>query len=473
MANDTLLKPEERVLSTMEQDGSRRWLKPRLSRGRFWHARRIVAYLLIVIFTAIPYTRINGKPTILLDIVNRQFTFFGQTFLPTDSFLLALLLLTVLLSIFLMTALFGRVWCGWACPQTVYLEFVYRPIERLIDGVAGRGGASRKGGTLARRVLRYSIYLLLSMYLAHTFLAYFVGVEALRHWVLGSPLNHPVAFTVMAVTTAAMMFDFCFFREQTCIIACPYGRFQSVLLDRQSLIVNYDRDRGEPRGKARQSNADGDISLPQLGDCVDCTMCVQVCPTGIDIREGLQMECVGCTQCIDACDEVMDRVGRPRGLIRYGTQAAMSGEKTRILRPRVVVYPALLLVVLGVFVVALGHQARANVSVLRAGGRPFTVLEDGRVASSVNVKIVNRTDKAATYTLSLHGVEGWHIDTMHFPMTLDPGESRSRPVLITTPRTAYRNGMLDIRMQVDDEQGEVATVATRLIGPVADEGTTP
>ncbi|HEY8747626.1 MAG TPA: cytochrome c oxidase accessory protein CcoG, partial [Tepidisphaeraceae bacterium] len=342
-SNPTPMAPEDHVLSTLERDGSRRWLSPKLARGRFLARRRAVAYALIVIFTVVPYMSVRGKPAILLDVVHRRFTLLGFTFLPTDTLLLALFMVGCILSVFLATALLGRVWCGWACPQTVYMEFVFRPIERLFMGRSGVGGKGRGDVAMWRTAALYLTYLLISFYLAHTFLAYFVGVEALRHWVRGSPSDHLSAFLIVAVVTALMLFNFGFFREQMCIIACPYGRLQSVLLDRFSLIISYDQIRGEPRGAMRKTTLP---VLDQRGDCVDCEMCVAVCPTGIDIRKGLQIECIACAQCIDACDSVMKKVGRKPGLIRYSSQAAMAGDKRSALRPRVIIYPAILLIIL-------------------------------------------------------------------------------------------------------------------------------
>ena len=232
---DALLQSPEHVLSTLERDGSRRWLYPKLAMGRWWQRRRVVAYLLMIVFVVLPHLQVAGRPLIRLDIVRREFTFVGQTFYPTDALLLALLLLAVLISIVFITAVAGRAWCGWACPQTVYMEFLFRPIDRLFEGTAGKGGPAKRLLSLPMRLLRLGIYLLLSMFLAHTFLAYFVGPEQLSAWIFhSSPLQHPVAFSVMAATTALMVFDFYFFREQTCLIACPYGRFQSVMLDRHS-----------------------------------------------------------------------------------------------------------------------------------------------------------------------------------------------------------------------------------------------
>ena len=294
-----ILQPEEHVLSTLEADGSRRWLKPKLSKGALLLKRRILAYVLIAIFTLVPFIKIAGKPLVLLDITARRFTILGFTFLPTDTVLLAIFMVGLLLSVFLFTALFGRVWCGWACPQTVYMEFLFRPIERLFEGTVGRGGYKKKVAPW-RTALKYVVYFILCVYLANTFLAYFIGVDRLSEWVTQSPFRHPVPFAVMAFVTFAMMVDFCYFREQLCLIACPYGRFQSVLLDQNSLIVAYDKNRGEPRGKLRKKKKDQAEALPIIGDCIDCGNCVTTCPTGIDIRKGLQMECINCTQCIDA-----------------------------------------------------------------------------------------------------------------------------------------------------------------------------
>lgn len=453
------------VLSTLNADGSRRWLLPKPSIGRFFHRRRVVAYLLILIFTAIPYLSLNGKPLILLDLSTRHFHIFGQTFLPTDTLMLALLVLSVFLSIFLLTALFGRVWCGWACPQTVYLEFVYRPIERLFEGTPGRAKKGWFVGSPLARGLKYACYFVVSCYLAHTFLAYFVGVEQLRHWITRSPAEHPVSFGIMAVVTGLMMFDFTFFREQTCLVACPYGRFQSVLLDRNSLIVSYDRARGEPRGK-RAKAAPG-ISLPVLGDCIDCRMCVATCPTGIDIRNGLQMECVHCTQCIDACDSVMEKIGKPLGLVRYSSQAALAGEKKSKFRPRLMLYPTLLTIVLSGLIYLLTHQSPLNVTILRTRGGLFSMNDAGdMVGNQVKVKVVNRTDAPAPITIATAGVTGARVKLDEgAEVILQPGEMRTVPVLIEAPIDAFEHGKCDISIVVSGSKDFSKATPYRLVGP--------
>lgn len=481
------------ILSTLNDDGSRRWLKPRLSPGRFLTRRRVVAYGLIGVFTLLPHVTINGWPAVLLDLGARRFHIFGHTFLPTDTLLLALLLVSVFLSVFLLTALFGRVWCGWACPQTVYMEFVFRPIERLFEGKPGRPAKNAFQGSGAAKLLKYVAFFAVSCYLAHTFLAYFVGVERLAEWVTQSPLRHPTPFLVMAVVTGLMMFDFSFFREQTCLVACPYGRMQSVLLDRHSLIVSYDPVRGEPRGKpggaARGAGgARAGVSLPvvqgagvqaapgRTGDCVDCHLCVVTCPTGIDIRNGLQMECVNCTQCIDACDAVMTKLGRPRGLIRYTSQAALGGAKYRMVRPRVVVYGVVLAVVVTAFVVTLVGMAPTDVSVLRGRGAPFVQVDPETVANQVRVKIVNRSARPVTYTLDAAGtggVAGVSIRAEDNPVRVEAGEVRTVPAQVLAPAGAFAHGTLDVHVVVRDATGFEARVAFRLVGPAGQRRAAP
>jgi len=468
-----LAGPPERVLSTLNPDGSRRWLNPRLSPGRFLRARRIVAGVLLAIFTFAPYVTIGGRPLILLDIVHREFTVFGTTFLPTDTVLLALLLIGVIVAIFLVTAVFGRAWCGYACPQTVYMEFVYRPLDRLFDGPPRRGGMPGRKRTTLRTATKYVTCLLVSMLLAHTFLAYFVGIDALREWVMRSPIEHPTSFLVMAGTTALMMFDFGYFREQTCIVACPYGRLQSVLLDRDSLIVSYDPRRGEPRGKGRRLHADevatptiaGRTPTAHLGDCVDCELCVETCPTGIDIRDGLRMECIGCAQCIDACDAVMAKIGRPAGLIRYSSQARIAGAKGRLLRARIFVYPAVLLIVSTVFIVVLSGKGDTDVSLLRAPGLPFAELPNGEISNQTRLKITNRGGVPRSYHVEVAGGAPARVVLDENPLVVAARSSETRPMLIVAPVSAFVGGKAETLVRVTDGATFSSETGYHLFGP--------
>lgn len=449
----------QRILPTLNDDGSRRWIRPRPSKGRFLRARRCVAWVLIALFTIAPHLRMDGRPMFLLDLATRRFTLFGRTFLPTDTLLLALFMVGVFVTIFLLTALFGRVWCGWACPQTVYMEFVYRPIERFFEGTPGR---AKKGiaNTPLAKPLKFAAYLLVSMFLAHTFLAWFVGVDRLLVWIRSSPLEHPLGFMIMAGVTGLMLFDFGYFREQVCIVACPYGRFQSALLDRDSLIVSYDRARGEPRGKASRKAG----RLEAVGDCVDCGLCVATCPTGIDIRDGLQMECINCTQCIDACDAVMTKLGRPRGLIRYSSQAAMAGEKVRLIRPRTVIYPAILLVIASAFIGVLVTQSPADVTVMRGMGRPFTALESGEISNPVRIKIVNRTDEPREYLITAADPTV-RVVCETDPVRINGGENATVAASIVAPASAFAQGVHETTLQISDGAGFTREVRYRLLGP--------
>jgi cytochrome c oxidase accessory protein FixG len=453
MAEESLINPDERVLPTLNEDGSRRWLIPRLSIDRFWHGRRVVAYILIVIFSVLPWIRMNGKPAMFLDIVHREFTFFGKTFLPTDTLLLGLVLMILFIGIFLVTALFGRVWCGWMCPQTVYMEFLYRPIERILDGAPGKKKPKKFKGL--RKVLKYVLYFIVSLHLSQTFVSYFVGTEDLSHWILGSPFDHLTAFIVVLVSTGAMMFDFSIFREQTCCVVCPYARMQSVLLDRDSLIVTYDPNRGEPRGRKVRATKDSDVSLPvlELGDCIDCTMCVQTCPTGIDIREGLQLECIGCAQCIDACNLVMDKIDRPRGLIRYSSQRSIEDGKHKFWRPRVVIYPLILLIVSAAFMTLLITKETTDVLLMRDRGLPFNMLPSGEITNQLRLRVTNRTETDDTYTLSIIEPGGVRIQEAYRTILVEAGEEESLRFPIFAPPELFKDGFAMIRVRVTNEDG--------------------
>jgi cytochrome c oxidase accessory protein FixG len=457
----SLLSPAEApgpVLPTLNPDGSRRRIRPRIARGTFWRRRRAVAYALMAIFVTLPYLRIAGEPAILLDIAHRRFTLFGTTYLPTDAVLFMLLLLAILIGVVTFTALFGRVWCGWACPQTVYMEFLFRPIESWIEG--GRTGSQRldrAGGLHPRRFLKQGIILILSLLLAHVFLAYFVGVDRLAVWVRQSPLEHPGPFLVMLVTGTLVVLDFGWFREQTCLVACPYGRLQSALLDRRSTVVSYDLRRGEPRKKG--------LDRSGAGACIDCGLCVLACPTGIDIRDGLQMECIHCTQCMDACDSVMDRFGWARGLIRYSHQDALEGRATRRLRPRVLLYLAALAIVVGTLAFDLGTRATTDVTLLRGLGAPYQVAPDGRVTSLVRVKLVNRGRDARRYRIELVGSPEASMVAPISRIPLAPGTARETGVFVTLPGDRFATGQSPVTFRIRDDRGIVGDYPYRLVGP--------
>jgi cytochrome c oxidase accessory protein FixG len=457
--------PTERVLSTLNSDGSRNWLRPKLARGRFLRRRRTVAYALIALFVSLPFVQIGGRPALLIDLVTREVAVLGTLFRPSDTALLLLLGLSVALAIFLLTALFGRVWCGWACPQTVYLEMVFRPIERWLEGTPAQ--QAKLSRFHPRKLVKWALYAVFAFGVANVFLAYFVGVARLRVWVLSSPLDHPAGFGVVFGVAALMLGNFGWFREQTCIVACPYGRLQSVLLDRQSLIVGYDARRGEPRGKARKLPV---VQEPR-GDCVDCRACVAVCPTGIDIRDGLQMECIGCAQCIDACDAVMDKLGRRPHLIGYTSKDQLAGNPRRMWRPRMVVYPALLALVGSLFVWALATRSSAEVTSLRNQGPSFVAIPGGRVASQVRIKIENETDAPRHYVISLADAPDADLKSPLAVWEIKPHHAQEIPLFVEAAVSTFRHGQRVVHLRVFDDEAYERLIKVTLLGPA--EGGAP
>ena len=480
-ATSNIMEAPEEVLSTMRQDGSRRWLYPTLSQGRFLTARRGVAYLLIALFFLLPVVHINGEPAMFLDIVHRRFALFGGVFYATDTALLMLLGLTLVLGVAWFTALFGRVWCGWGCPQTVYLEFVFRPIERLLEGKASqrkrRDEKEMTFDTAWRKVVKWGLYVLIAAAMAHTFVAYFVSWDKLLEWMTGPPAEHWGFFVLMALTTALIVFDFGYFREQMCTITCPYARLQSVLMDRDSLIVSYDPGRGEPRGRRDRTQREQEKQglAIDLGDCIDCGACVRTCPTGIDIRDGLQLECISCTQCVDACDRIMDSLNKPPGLIRYTSENALEDEETSIVRPRMILYTVLLAVLSGLLIFGISRTDGYEVSLVRASGAPFATLPDGQISNRVKLRMQNRTGQARTMDVEILEPEGASVRIVGpQKIELAPSQMKRFDVWILVPRQAFEQGRSRAKLRIGDGTEDLDRVVTfPLIGPSAGGAAAP
>lgn len=458
------LPAPERVLPTLNADGTRLKIHPKLHTGRHWRARLVAGWGLILLFVLLPFLNMNGKPVMLLDVASRQFHLFGRTFLATDGVLLMLLLLSIFVLIIWLTALLGRGWCGWACPQTVYMEFLFRPIEQLFEGGRAQQIAlDKRRGPSLRRIAKNLVFAVVSVLVANVFLAYFVGVERLSRWVTQSPFEHPGPFMVMAVTAGLVMLDFAWFREQMCTVACPYARLQSVLLDERSLVVGYDARRGEPRGKGKLKAGDG--------DCIDCRACVVTCPTGIDIREGLQLECIACTQCMDACDSIMDRIGKPRGLIRYSSQEGFeTGKRPRYLRPRVLVYPVVLAGFVGALLVLGARIDGADVTILRGIGAPF-VEQPAGVQNQIRVKVENRSGADQRYLIELLDAPDAKLIAPENPLRVRAGSHDSTSVFVIVPRSSFQAGERAVRFRVSDEKGFSQELDYKLLGPRAKTST--
>lgn len=470
-----IVEAPNEVLSTMNKDGSRKWMYPRPSYGSMYRRRKVVGWGLIVLFFGLPILKIGGEPAVWLDFVRRRFAIFGQVFYATDTLLLMLLGLTLVLAVVWATALFGRVWCGWGCPQTVYMEFIFRPIDRLIEGtVAQQRRRDKKGWTqdkVWRTAAKLTLYTLIAAAMAHSFVAYFVSWGVLLEWMTGAPGKHWGFFMLMGATTALIVFDFAYFREQMCTIACPYARLQSVLLDPDSLIVSYDPGRGESRGRRSRTQREQEkqgIKL-NLGDCIDCGACVRTCPTGIDIRDGLQLECIGCTQCIDACDAIMIGVDKEPGLIRYTSENKVEHKPSKFLRPRVLIYTGLLLLFSGVLVYMATHTSGFEVGMVRATGEPFVVLPDGQVSNHFKLRAQNRTSTTRQLGVS---VDPAHDEVLiraqnDAKFALDPGQTKRIDLWVVMPESEFKSGQNKIKIHVGDGTDFDQIVDVELLGPVS------
>jgi cytochrome c oxidase accessory protein FixG len=443
-------KPNLDSVTTVNEDGSHYILHPADVSGKFTLARRVFAVILLVVYVALPWITINEAPAVFIDLAERKFHIFGLTLFPQDLWVLFFLITGTGFALFFVTALLGRLWCGWACPYTVFLEHVFRRIERFIEG----DSPARKKLDAApwtfpkiwRRVLKHSLFVLVAAFLAHVFLSYFVSLERLYDFVRGNPLDHFTAFGAVAFLTAAFYFCFAHFREQFCIMVCPYGRLQSALTDDDTVIIGYDEGRGEPRGKAKD---------PHTGDCIDCNRCVSVCPTGIDIRNGLQLECIGCAACIDACDDIMRKLDRPTGLVRYDSLNGLSGLKRRILRPRIFLYALLGSLGLGALTVAAVNKARPyTVTSSRIQGKPFFV-DESTVRNNYQLLLTNKRNQEATFTLGLvDPPAGFELSGADQAIKVPARADFTRPAIILVPRELYQ-GPTKLTVRITGEPGGV------------------
>lgn len=379
------------ALASVQDDGKRNWVYPKKVKGLFYKYRSYLSWFLLAILFAGPFIQVGGRPYMLFNIFERKFIIFGAAFWPQDTHLLIFLLLIFFVFIILFTVVFGRVWCGWACPQTLFMEMVFRKIEYLIEGDANQQRALNEQPWNAEKVIKkgikLSVFVVISLMIGHLVMAYLIGVDRVIEIVSQPPSANMAGFVGLIAFSGIFMFVFSWFREQACIVVCPYGRLQGVFLDDNSINVMYDYVRGEPRGPIKKNPTE---NLGK-GDCVDCNLCVQVCPTGIDIRNGTQMECVNCTACIDACDDVMLKVDRPKGLIRYASENSIKEGFQKLVTGRVKGYTVVLILLVVAFVSLIVTREDLQGTITRFPGMTFQAREDGTVSNLYQITLINKT----------------------------------------------------------------------------------
>jgi cytochrome c oxidase accessory protein FixG len=394
-------------LATIDEKGRRVWVYAKKPKGQLTFWRNVVGIALLIFFFAAPFIRIHNEPLLLLNFIDREIVLLGVRFWPQDFHLFFLAMISLMVFIILFTVTFGRLWCGWGCPQTIFMELIFRRLEYWIEGDAYRQKQLDKqpwnAGKIFRKSLKHVLFFSISFIIGNYFLMYIIGSEDWKALVTDNPSEHITGLSSMLVFTGIFYFIFSWFREQVCTIVCPYGRLQGVLLDRNSIVISYDYKRGEPRGtffKGENREKEG------KGSCINCTQCVQVCPTGIDIRNGTQLECINCACCIDACNGMMEATNQPKGLIRYASEKSIS-EGTRVkFNARTFAYSAVLVVLLGVFTYSITARKSIEATILRAPGMLFQEPSPGKISNLYNIKLVNKTNQDLPVELKTLSHEG-------------------------------------------------------------------
>lgn len=420
-------------VATITKDGKRNFINPRKPKGKLYRLRTWFSIFYLIIFFTLPFIKVNGNPLLMFNIPERKFILFGLVFWPQDFFIFGIGMITFIVFIILFTVVFGRVFCGWACPQTIFMEMVFRKIEYWIDGDSVQQKNLKKmpwnAVKIRKRALKFVIFFALSFIIANFFLAYIIGMDQLLSYIR-SPFDNIATLGSLTLFTIVFFFVYWWFREQACIVVCPYGRLQGVLLDKNSIVVAYDYKRGEPRGKmgksARTHSVDDhksgcsgcnslscaskvEIPAPAIqvnGDCIDCFACVRVCPTGIDIRNGTQLECVNCTACIDACDAIMTSIHKPEGLIRYASENSINeGVKLKFTN-RIKAYTAILSLLIALLVFLIVSRSDLDATLMRTAGMTYVSLSDGRISNLYNLKLANKTHQDIPVYLKLQNLPG-------------------------------------------------------------------
>ena len=451
-------QPNQIPVHQVDLDATKKQVHPRFVKGLYQNIRLVSMYFLLALFLILPWLRYDGRQAIWFDVPSQHYYIFGLTLFPQDFYFFAFFFIIAAFTLFMVTVYAGRVWCGYACPQTIWTH-LYQHVEKWVLGDRNKrfkfDKAPMSASKIGKRLLIYAIWFVLSVITAATFVSYVAGTDFLYgSWqsLAGIPFpDWPVwVWVSMFIFTFATYVNAGYMREQMCIHICPYGRFQSVMFDKDTLIVSYDYNRGEPRGPRKKGT-----HPENLGDCVQCTMCVQVCPTGIDIRDGLQVACIQCAACVDACNEIMDKVGYPRGLIRYTTERQLvEKEKSHMLRPRLFAYSALLVFLIGAATYTLTGRVPLEIDVTRDRNQLSSINTEGLVENNYIIKVTNKTQQSHDYLITLAPQEGMVLRTRFSSLPLNAGESYELPVTVVGDPAVVAQGQIQIVFNVDSKDGQ-------------------
>ncbi len=458
------------VVSTIDDKGSRNFLFPKKPNGKYTSRRQMMSYVLLAIFFSIPFIKVGDQPFLMLNVLERKFVIFGQIFWPEDFFIFVIAMIIGVLFVSVFTVAFGRLFCGWICPQTIFMEHVYRRIEYWIDGDRNQqlrlARMKWNGEKIRKRVLKNGIFFGIAFIISNFFLMYIIGKENWWEIVSDNPANHVSGLSGMLIFAAVFYFVFAWFREQACIIVCPYGRLQGALLDRNSVVIAYDYIRGEKRGKFRKSE---DREAAGKGDCIDCNQCVDVCPTGIDIRNGTQLECINCTACIDACDNIMEKTNKPKGLIRYDSENNIASGSGTIFTGRVKAYIGILILLMSVFVYLLASRADVEAIFLRMPGQRYQKIDDNTYMNAYNWKLLNKTPEDKTYQFkAISPAEGLVLKTAGESelITVKASDLAEGAVILYLQKDQLQGTSTDIEIGIYDGEHLVETIETAFTGPL-------
>lgn len=480
-------------VATISKEGKRNFINPKKPKGKLYNLRTAFSIFYLIVFFSLPFIYVNDEPLLMFNVLERKFIIFGMIFWPQDFFIFGIAMLTFVVFIVLFTVIFGRVFCGWACPQTIFMEMVFRKIEYWIDGDSAKQKQLRampwNFEKFFKRALKFKVFFLISFIIANFFLAYLIGMHELIGYI-EVPSEHIGTFISLLIFTCVFFFVYWWFREQACIVVCPYGRLQGVMLDKNSIIVAYDYVRGEPRGKKskepeiKDSDKEDDCkctdckgngkckdladhfnSLQPVGDCIDCKACVRVCPTGIDIRNGTQMECINCTACVDACDDIMTSLNRPTGLIRYASENSIKTGKKLQFNARIKGYSIVLTLLLGLLVFLLVSRTDLDVRLMRTAGMSYTSMPDGTIANLYNLKLSNKTHKEIKYSLKLENIPGEILVIGENDMTVKKEDYTHCQFFVKLNRNLVKSWKTELKIGLYQDDKKIKSITANFIGP--------